>query len=93
MSKLNSIITLIRYVYVVIAVGLVCNAIYKEYDKMVTEDVSRRQEYHTSKQRRYPSVTFCYKFKHGTKQVMDNYLPKFVEKAKNNGMYLIILYH
>ena len=73
--------------YVGIAVGLVGNAFYNEYEKMMTEDVSRRQEYRNSEQRRYPSITFCNKFKHGSKQAVDNYLPKFVEKARDNGNF------
>ena len=85
MKKVSFMIVIIRYVYVGIALCLVCNAFYKEYEKWIAEDISRRQEYSTSEQRKYPSITFCYKFEHGTKQVIDNYLPKFVEKAKKNG--------
>ena len=87
MSRVGALITIIRYVYVGIAFGLVCNAFYKEYVKFIKEDVSRRQEYKTSEQRRYPSITFCNKYKHGSKHVIDNYLSKFVEKAKANGNF------
>ena len=87
MVELNTIMTTIRYVYVGIALGLVGNAFYNEYEKMMTEDVSRRQEYRNSEHRRYPSITFCNKFKHGSKQAVDNYLPKFVEKARDNGNF------
>ena len=93
MAEIISIMSIIRYVYVAIALGLVANAFYNEYEKMMTEDVSRRQEYRTSEQRRYPSVTFCNKFKHGSKQAFESYLPKLVEKARDNGKYSEKLIH
>ena len=88
MKKVSFMIIIIRYVYVGIALCLVCNAFYKEYEKWIAEDISRRQEHRAFEQRRYPSITFCYKFDHGKKQAIDNYLPKFVEKAKKNGKHL-----
>ena len=87
MAEFISIMSIIRYVYVAIALGLVANAFYNEYEKMISEDVSRRQEYHTSEQRRYPSITFCNKFKHGSKLAFETYLPKLVEKARDHGKY------
>ena len=87
MGELTSIMTVIRYVYVAIALGLVGNAFYNEYEKMATEDISRRQEYLNSEQRKYPSITFCHKFNHGSKQVIESYLPKFVESARDNSRY------
>ena len=85
MGKLNTAITSIRYVYVGIAIALVCNGFYHAYEKMRTEDVSTRQVNKYSDRRRYPSITFCYKYKHGSKRAIDNYLPKFYEKAKAKG--------
>lgn len=90
MNQLISLFSITRYVYVGIAFGFVCNSFYKSYEKFATEDVSRRQEYKTSEQRRYPSITFCYKHEHGTKHVVDNYLSKFVEKARHRGIWRIL---
>ena len=93
MSKLSVVITSMRYLYVGLALALVGNGFYNAYDKMRTEDVSTRQVYHTSEQRRYPSITFCYKYNHGTKRAIDNYLPRIYENAKRKGnkfMNLII---
>ena len=86
MSKLSVVITSMRYLYVGLAFALVGNGFYNAYDKMRTEDVSTRQVYHTSEQRRYPSITFCYKYNHGTKRAIDNYLPKIYENAKSRGI-------
>ena len=84
---LNKFIRFTRYLYVLIAMVLVCLGFYNAYEKFQSEDVSTRQEYRTSAQRRYPSITFCYKYKHGSKRVIDNYLPKFYEEAKRKGTY------
>ena len=84
---LNKFIKFTRYLYVIIAMILVILGFYNAYDKFQSEDVSTRQEYRTSAQRRYPSITFCYKYKHGTKRAIDNYLPKFYEVAKRKGTH------
>ena len=88
MSKVTKIITSIRFLYVGIAFALVCNSVYNAYDKMRAEDVATRQVYQTSDKRRYPSITFCYKYHHRSKRAIDNYLPKIYEKAKTKGNYI-----
>ena len=37
---------------------------------------------------KYPSVTFCYKFKHGSKDVVQNYYPFLFEVAKQKGNFV-----
>ena len=81
----DKLITYTRYLYLLIGMVLVCLGFYNAYFKFQSEDVSTRQEYKTSDQKRYPSLTFCYKYKHGTKRMIDNYLPKFYEEAKRRG--------
>lgn len=34
----------------------------------------------------YPSITFCYKYKHGGKDVFKNYYPSLYEKWRNSGI-------
>ena len=74
-----------RFVYLSIAIVIVSKGFYSGYNKMVEEDLSYRQEYKVFEKMRYPSVTFCYKYNHGSKKVMDNYLPMFYEIARKNG--------
>ena len=90
-ARLKSFLTFVRFVYVAVATGIVCRGFYHAYEKFISEDVSTRQEYNTADKLRYPSITFCYKYKHGSKRVLDNYLPKFTEKAQNEGMCKILL--
>ena len=76
-----------RFLYLVIAIVVVCRGFHKAYMKMIEEDLSYRQEIQFNKTMRYPSVTFCYKYNHGSKKVMDNYFSEFYEKSRNNGKY------
>jgi len=76
-----------RFLYLVIAIVVVSRGFYKAYRKMIEEDLSYRQEIQFNKTMRYPSVTFCYKYNHGSKKVMDNYFSEFYEKSRNSGKY------
>ena len=86
-TKLGAVINFVRCVYVVVAAVIVCRGFYHAYEKFKSEDVSTRQEYNSVDKLRYPSITFCYKYKHGSKRAIDNYLPRLAEKAKNKGKH------
>ena len=74
-----------RVIYVVIAAVVVCHGFYNAYLKYKAEDVATRQEYQVPDKLRYPSVTFCYKYKHGSKRIFNNFLQRFYEVAKKKG--------
>ena len=74
-----------RCMYVVIAAMVVCHGFYNAYQKMMTEAVLIRHENQAVDKLRYPSITVCYKYKHGSKLVFDNFLPRFYEEAKRKG--------
>ena len=77
----------VRYIYILIAVVVVCLGFYNAYQKMISQDVFTRREVKVAEKLRYPSVTFCYKYKHGSKRVIDNFLPRFYESAKDQGTF------
>ena len=52
---------------------------FKEGNVLIKEQVFSHTKY------KYPSVTFCYKYKHGGKNVLDNYYPDLYEKWKQSG--------
>ena len=85
LCNLRLVLDGVRFVYLAIAIVVVCKGIYNGYKKMIEEDLSYRQEVQINDAMRYPSVSFCYKYNHGTKNVIDNYFPKFFEVAKNDG--------
>ena len=86
-SKCNTrfILDWARRLYLSIAIVVVSKGFYSGYNKLIEEDISYRQENKVFEKMRYPSVTFCYKYNHGSKKVMDNYLPMFYEIAQKNG--------
>ena len=80
-----------RCMYVIIAAVVVCHGFHNAFQKMMAEDVSTRQENQAVDKMRYPSITFCYKYKHGLKRVFDNLLPRFYEEAKNKGTFFELM--
>ena len=72
----------LRILYIIFALVMVFDAFHQQYHKRMAEDVLSRKIYKDLKKMKYPSITFCYKYKHGTKQIMDNYLSSFYEKSK-----------
>ena len=57
---------------------------------MVAENVLLKQEVHDLDKMRYPSITFCYTYKHGSKHASTNYLPYFYEKAEQEGRQMVL---
>ena len=55
---------------------------FKEGNVLVKEQVLSHAKY------KYPSVTFCYKYKHGSKNVLHNYYPELYKKWKKSGNLL-----
>ena len=86
----------IRGIYAFVAAVLVSHGFYHAFQKMRNEDVLTRRETLVFDKMRYPSVTFCYKYQHGTKIVVDKFLPKLYEEAERKGLetyfYIIIMY-
>ena len=57
----------------------------KEHHILVKDEVLSPLKY------KYPSVTFCYKYKHGNKDVLNNYYPELYSKWKQSGNGSFIL--
>lgn len=41
---------------------------------------------------KYPSITFCYKYKHGSKKAIHTYSSYFAESWKQSGNKLVVFY-
>ena len=78
-------IKFVRILYLVIAVVITCNACFKSIRKMKEANVLSNEETRVLDHMRYPSITFCYKYKHGSKHAVRNYLPYIFEKGKQEG--------
>ena len=75
----------INITYIVFASCLVCYGLYKSIERMKEGKVLVREEVRVLPKMKYPSVTFCYKYKHGRKEAMQTYRSHFIEKWKKSG--------
>ena len=81
----NFFLTFVRRIYFLIATVVVCREIYQGYMKFKKEDVSNRKENRAFDNLRYPSITFCYKYKHGSKHIFNYQQSSVYEQAKKKG--------
>ena len=78
----------VRTAFVIFGIVYVMYGFIKSMQKFQEGNVNIKEEVISQKKYRYPSVTFCYKYKHGTKDVLHNYYPDLYEKWKNSGKHL-----
>ena len=83
--RLRRTLNSVRLLYLVIATGVVCHGFINSYEKMRGQHVLLKEEILVLDKMRYPSITFCYKYKHGSKEVVRNYYPYLFKKAKQEG--------
>ena len=79
------ILNFIRLIYLVTATVIVGNGFYNSYNKMKEANVLVKEEIHVLDKMRYPSITFCYKYKHGSKLALTNYYPSLLKKGRHKG--------
>ena len=85
---LQQVVKFVRLAYLLLAVALVCQGLYVTLAKVRQETVSVRDERKLVSSIKFPSVTFCYKFKHGTKEVMSAYSHQLLDKWKQSGRFV-----
>ena len=72
-------------IYVAVATVLVCYGFHRGYKKFIGHNIVIKEQVYALDKMKYPSVTFCYKFKHGSKDVVNNYYPSLYEKWQATG--------
>ena len=80
----------IKIGYIIFASCLVCHAFYKAVKRMNAGNVLVKEEVRVLPKIKYPSVTFCYKYKHGSKEAIQTYKSYFSEEWKKSGNGYII---
>ena len=78
-------------IYILFGLTFVCHGFYKTIAKLADEQVFMRDVQLGPDKVKYPSVTFCYKYKHGGKDVFGTYSQKFYEKWKKSGKILLLI--
>ena len=77
---------MIRGGFVIFGLGMVCNGFYKTMIKVNQRNILISEELVNEEKYTYPSITFCYKYKYGGKDVFQNYYPYLYEKWKKEGI-------
>ena len=83
---------IIRGGFVIFGLGMVCNGFYKTMIKVNQRNILLSEELVNEEKYTYPSITFCYKYKYGGKDVFQNYYPYLYEKWKKEGILTVQLY-
>ena len=75
-----------RIIFVLVSIVYVLYSFSRTLQKFNEGNTFAKQETKYFEKYRYPSVTFCYKFKHGSKVVKNNYHPSLYKKWQATGM-------
>ena len=77
---------LIRSGFLIFGIGFVLYGFYRTMLKVSRQNILIAEEVVVKEKFTYPSITFCYKYKHGGKDVFRNYYPSLYNKWKKSGM-------
>ena len=72
--------------FVIFGIIMVCAGFYNTMIRVHQNHILIRDEVFVEERYTYPSITFCYKYKYGGKDVVQNYLPSLYDKLKASGM-------
>ena len=75
----------IRTVFVLFGIVYVLYMFTRTMQKVKDGNVLVKEEVQSPTKYKYPSVTFCYKYRHGSKDVLHNYYPDLFRKWKKSG--------
>ena len=81
----QSLLQLALVLYVLFALLFVSYGLHKTIIKMKDERTLVKESHLVPDKIKYPSITFCYKYKHGGKDAFGIYYKKFFEKWKRSG--------
>ena len=75
----------VRSIFVLIALSFFCRAFHQTMIKAKQGNILIKEEVRVFPRYTYPSITFCYKYKHGSKDALRNYDPYLYERWKISG--------
>ena len=75
----------IRCGFLFFGIGFVLYGFYGTMVKVNQSHILINEEVVVEEKYTYPSITFCYKYKHGGKDVLKNYYPSLFDKWKKLG--------
>ena len=84
---LQHIVKVVRIAYLIVAIVFVANGLYLTLRKVKQQNVNVRFGINHISKVKFPSVTFCYKYKHGGKDAILAYRDQLFEKWKESGNF------
>ena len=78
--------------FVIFGIIMVCAGFYNTMIRVHQNHILIRDEVFVKERYTYPSITFCYKYKYGGKDVVQNYLPSLYDKLKASGMFVSLYF-
>ena len=88
----QNILKFALWVYLLLALTFVGHGLYKTIIKMKAEHILAKETHLLPDKIEYPSITFCYKYKHGGKDALGTYYKNFFEKWKRSGKCTCYVY-
>ena len=82
---------IIRVGFLFFGVGFVLYGFYGTMVKVNQSHILINEEVVVEEKYTYPSITFCYKYKHGGKDVLKNYYPSLFDKWKKLGKLIMFI--
>ena len=76
---------ILRSCFIFFGIGFVLYGFYGTMVKVNQNHILISDEVAVEEKYTYPSITFCYKYKHGGKDVLKNYYPSLFNKWKKLG--------
>ena len=84
-KTLKGIVNVIRIAYLIFAVTFVFWGLYSTLMKVQQQNIHVRLGIDHASKIRFPSVTFCYKYKHGSKEALLGYNYQLFDRWKKSG--------
>ena len=81
----NAVVKCLRIAYLIFAAVFVCHGLYNTILKVQNQHISVASGVDVVSKFKFPSVTFCHKYKHGSKNALLTYSNKLFGKWKNSG--------
>ena len=75
----------VRGIFLIFGMTVVLYGFYGTMREVNQMKVLLQEEVEIKEKYLYPSITFCYKYKHGGKEALRNYYPFLFEKWKDQG--------
>ena len=83
------IVKILKISYLIFAAVFVCYGLYNTIAKVQQQNISVKLGVQVVPKLKFPSVTFCHKYKHGSKNALLTYSHHLFDKWKKSGNTLL----